>query len=174
MQLTQFTDFALRVLIYLGHNPSVSTGAGTGTGTGTDKGERLPAVLDIGRAYGISVHHLSKVVQRLGQLGFITTTRGRTGGLRLARPPGEISLGELVRATEQINLVECFDPQKNTCPITTACELKRVLWEARQAFLGALDRYTLADVLTRRQDLVQLWSAQHAGKVLPGVRRASG
>ena len=158
MQLTQFTDYALRILLFLGHQPTVSVA----DGAAGPESERLPAVLDIGRAYGISVHHLSKVAQRLGQLGFIITARGRTGGLRLARAPSEIRLGELVRATEQLNLVECFDPDKNTCPINGACELKRVLREASQQFLQTLDRYTLADVMTRRQELVQLWGKGRA------------
>lgn len=159
MQLTQFTDYALRILLYLGQHraggaPSAQAAASAATGA---ERERLPAVLDIGRAYGISVNHLSKVAQRLGQLGFIVTTRGRSGGLQLARDPSQIRIGELVRATEQFQLVECFDPATNTCPITTACELKRALWEAQQQFLKALDRYTLADVLTRREELVQIW-----------------
>lgn len=172
MQLTQFTDYALRILIFLGHQPTVALADGA-AGGGSPEGERLPAVLDIGRAYGISVHHLSKVAQRLGQLGFIITSRGRTGGLKLARPPSEIRLGELVRATEQITLVECFDPAKNTCPINGVCELKRVLREASQQFLQTLDRYTLADVLTRRQELVQLWSKGRPSQPTRAPRLAS-
>jgi Rrf2 family nitric oxide-sensitive transcriptional repressor len=155
MQLTQFTDYALRILLYLGHHPS-----GSVPGSIPSAGARLPAVLDIGRAYGISVNHLSKVAQRLGQLGFIVTSRGRSGGLQLGREPSQISIGELVRATEQFNLVECFDRAHNTCPIAPACGLKRALFEAQQQFLKALDRYTLADVLTRRQELVQLWGSK--------------
>lgn len=157
MQLTQFTDYALRILLYLGHHQAGRVPGSAPVAAGGER-ERLPAVLDIGRAYGISVNHLSKVAQRLGQLGFIVTTRGRTGGLQLGRDPSQIRIGELVRATEQFTLVECFDPAGNTCPITPACELKRALWEAQQQFLKALDRYTLADVLTRREELVQLWS----------------
>jgi Rrf2 family nitric oxide-sensitive transcriptional repressor len=165
MQLTQFTDYALRILLFLGHQPTVAVS--DGSATGGPESERLPAVLDIGRAYGISIHHLSKVAQRLGQLGFIVTSRGRTGGLRLARPPSEIRLGDLVRATEQLNLVECFDPVKNTCPINGACELKRVLREASQQFLHTLDRYTLADVMSQRQELVQLWGKGRSSQ--PGL-----
>lgn len=156
MQLTQFTDYALRILLYLGHHQAGAAPGSARAAAGAERG-RLPAVLDIGRAYGISVNHLSKVAQRLGQLGFIVTTRGRTGGLRLGRDPSQISIGELVRSTEQFHLVECFDPAHNQCPITPACELKRALWEAQQQFLKVLDRYTLADILTRREELVQLW-----------------
>lgn len=169
MQLTQFTDYALRILLFLGHQPTVAVA----DGAASPESERLPAVLDIGRAYGISVHHLSKVAQRLGQLGFIITARGRTGGLRLARPPAEIRLGDLVRATEQLTLVECFDAEKNTCPINGSCELKRVLREASQQFLQTLDRYTLADVLTRRQELVQLWGKGRADPSSRAPARAS-
>ena len=84
--------------------------------------------------------------------------RGRTGGVRLARPPQEINLGAVVRATESHwNLVECFDRTTNTCPIAPVCGLTRVLVEARDQFLAVLDRHTLADVLTSKQELIRLW-----------------
>lgn len=145
MQLTQFSDYALRILLYLGtHDPQ--------------PGERLPALADIGRAYRISYNHLSKVAQQLAALGFIDAMRGRTGGVRLARPPAQINLGAVVRATEShFNLVECFDPATNTCPIASVCGLTRALLEARDQFLAVLDRYTLADVLVHKPELVRLW-----------------
>lgn len=145
MQLTQFSDYALRILLYLGTHPP-------------QPGERLPALADIGRAYRISYNHLSKVAQQLAALGFIDAIRGRTGGVRLARPPQEINLGAVVRATESHwNLVECFDRTTNTCPIAPVCGLTRVLVEARDQFLAVLDRHTLADVLTSKQELIRLW-----------------
>lgn len=145
MQLTQFSDYALRILLYLGtHDPQ--------------PGERLPALADIGRAYRISYNHLSKVAQQLAALGFIDAMRGRTGGVRLARPPAQINLGAVVRATEShFNLVECFDPATNTCPIASVCGLTRALLEARDQFLAVLDRYTLADVLVHKPELIRLW-----------------
>lgn len=145
MQLTQFSDYALRILLYLGTHPP-------------QDGERLPALADIGRAYGISYSHLGKVAQQLAALGFIDARRGRTGGVQLARPPEQINLGAVVRATESnFNLVECFDKSTNTCPIISACGLMGVLVEARNQFLAVLDRYTLADVLTKKPELIRLW-----------------
>ena len=150
MQLTQFSDYALRILLYLGTHPP-------------QPGERLPALADIGRAYKISYNHLSKVAQQLAALGFIDAIRGRTGGVRLARPPEEINLGAVVRATESHwNLVECFDRTTNTCPIAPVCGLTRVLVEARDEFLHVLDRYTLADVLSSKQELLRLWRINQA------------
>ena len=136
MQLTQFSDYALRILLYLGtHDPQ--------------PGERLPALADIGRAYRISYNHLSKVAQQLAALGFIDAMRGRTGGVRLARPPAQINLGAVVRATEShFNLVECFDPATNTCPIILQCGLKGYLRQALDAFIASLNDHTLAELLT--------------------------
>jgi Rrf2 family nitric oxide-sensitive transcriptional repressor len=146
MQLTLFSDYSLRVALYLGTHP-----------------DRLVPAAEISDAYGISHAHLVKVVQRLVELAVVETVRGRGGGLRLCRPPGAIQVGALVRATEpHLDLVECFDRATNTCPIEPACRLKHVLYEARQAFLAALDRYTLADLLTQPQALVKLWNKRLA------------
>jgi len=145
MQLTQFSDYALRLLVYLGMNPP-------------QQGERLPALADIGRAYGISYNHLGKVAQQLAALGFIDAVRGRTGGVALALPPEQINLGAVVRLTEpHFNLVECFDPATNTCPIAPVCGLAGALLAARDSFLAVLDGYTLADVLTRKTEHIRLW-----------------
>ena len=134
MQLTLYTDYSLRVLLYLGLNP-----------------KRMATITDIAGSYGISRNHLVKVVHNLALQGFINTTRGRGGGITLARPPAEINVGDVVRHTEMnFHLVECFDKERNTCPITAACFLKRALYEAQQAFITVLDRYTLADVLDNR------------------------
>ena len=134
MQLTLYTDYSLRVLLYLGLNP-----------------KRMATITDIAGSYGISRNHLVKVVHNLALQGFINTTRGRGGGITLARPPAEINVGDVVRHTEMnFHLVECFDKERNTCPITAACFLKRALYEAQQAFITVLDRYTLAEVLDNR------------------------
>jgi Rrf2 family nitric oxide-sensitive transcriptional repressor len=142
MQLTLFSDYALRVALYLGTNP-----------------ERLVAVAEISGAYGISHAHLVKVAQRLTELGIVQAVRGRSGGIRLARPPATIQIGALVRATEpHFNVVECFDRQTNRCPIEPVCALKNALYEAKEAFLATLDGYTLADLLPQPQALLKVWS----------------
>ena len=131
MQLTQFTDFSCRVLIYLARLPE--------PGSAT--------ISEIAEYHKISRNHLIKVVNNLAGHGFIETTRGKGGGLRLARAPHMISLGEVVRATEtNMNLVECFDLKSNECRIIRGCGLKSALYEARRAFMTVLDQFTLADV----------------------------
>lgn len=141
-----FSDYALRILLYLGANPAPEE-------------SKPPSLIDISRAYGISFHHLSKVAHKLTLLGYLQAQRGRTGGLRLARPPGEIGIGRLVRETEpHFHIVECFDLEHNDCPIVSACGLIRPLYEAQQAFLASLDRYTLADALGRPDKLIPLWA----------------
>lgn len=140
MQLTLFSDYALRVAIYLGCHPGAPV-----------------SVDEISRAYGISRHHLVRVVQTLTELGVVHSRRGRGGGLSLAKEPRSINIGWLVRQTEpHFDLVECFDPTTNRCPITPACELQRALHRARQAFLDVLDSYTLDQFLKRRAELVPL------------------
>ena len=149
MQLTQFTDYSLRLLLYLGTHP-----------------DRLVPVEEVSRAYGVSRHHLVKVVQRLVDQELVASTRGRRGGLRLNRRPADINVGALVRLTEpNLDLVECFDAETNTCPIDRACGLKRVLGDAQHAFLNVLDRSVLADFLPRAPQLIQLWTRhqRHAG-----------
>jgi Rrf2 family nitric oxide-sensitive transcriptional repressor len=149
VQLTLFSDYSLRIALYLACHP-----------------DRLCSVDEISRAYGISRAHLVKVVQRLTELGTVSATRGRGGGLRLARPPQEINIGALVRATEpHFDVVECFDMKTNTCPIAPACGLKGTLLRARQAFLDVLDGQVLADYLPRRERLIPLWA--------PALRRSS-
>lgn len=141
MQLTRFSDYSLRVLLYLAAHQS-----------------RLVSVDEVSRAYGVSKHHLVKVVQRLVEEGLVASTRGRGGGLRLNRRPEEINIGALVRATEpHFDLVECFDRDANTCPIDSACGLKHVLRTAQRAFLDVLDRSTLSDFVPRAPQLIRLW-----------------
>ena len=140
MRLTRFTDNALRCLMALGLEP-----------------ERPITVQGIAQRMNMSYEHLVKIVQRLAELGYVETVRGRHGGVRLAMPPEDIRLGKLVRETEEnLALVECFDPEHNTCPISPACQLAGVLDEALMAFLAVLDRRTLADALQPHDQLVLL------------------
>lgn len=140
MRLTTFTDYCLRVLMY----------AGT-------KGDELATIDEIAASFDISRNHLMKVVFRLGQLGYLTTVRGKGGGMRLARDPAEINLGRLVRETEEdMALVECFDGPPGACRIEPACVLRKALGEALEAFLAVLDDYTLADLLAPRSALATL------------------
>jgi Rrf2 family transcriptional regulator, nitric oxide-sensitive transcriptional repressor len=142
MQLTQFSDYSLRVLLYLTARP-----------------ERWVPLPEISRAYGVSHNHMAKVAQLLLERGYVESLRGRTGGLRLAKPPSQINVGSVVRATEpHFDLVECFDAKTNTCPIDPVCGLKGALVSAQKAFLQELDRFTLADFLPRAPALVKLWN----------------
>jgi Rrf2 family nitric oxide-sensitive transcriptional repressor len=120
--------------------------------------DRPASLQQISVAYGVSQHHLVKVAGRLIEKGFVTSVRGRNGGLRLSRPPEAINIGAVVRATEpHFNLVECFDEERNACPIDKVCGLKGVLRAAQTAFLRELDRHTLAEFLPRAPALISLW-----------------
>ncbi len=142
MQLTAYTDYTLRVLIYLG----MQTSSGKSN------------IKEISSFYNISNNHLSKVVYELGKLGLIETVRGRNGGIRLAKEPAQINIGSIVRLTESpINMVECFDQASNTCRISPACKLKHVLNEALNSYLKVLDGYTLEDLLQNREELKTLF-----------------
>ena len=138
MQLTLYTDYSLRVLVYLGL-----------------KTDELVTISEIAENYGISRNHLVKVVHNLSTHDFIDAVRGKGGGLRLARSPEQIHIGEVVRHTEpNFNLVECFDKtDPGGCPIISMCKLKGGLRKAFQAFMAVLDEVTLADVLSNRDEL---------------------
>lgn len=141
MRLTRYTDYAMRVLTYLAARP-----------------ESLCSIGEISRAYGISQNHLMKVVNDLARQGFVASLRGRSGGIRLGRPPEEINVGAVVRHTEDgFELVDCGD-----CVIAPACGLNGMLNEALGAFLGVLDGYTLADLSTRKADLHALFGTVEA------------
>jgi Rrf2 family nitric oxide-sensitive transcriptional repressor len=131
MRLTDYTDYALRVLMYVG--------AQTG---------RLVTIQEIAVNHGISRNHLTKVVHRLGMAGLVETVRGRTGGVRLARDASTITIGSVVRLTEpDFTMVECFDETRNTCSLSPICVLKHALGRATSAYLQELDRISLAHVL---------------------------
>lgn len=133
MRLTTMTDYALRLLMYLAQQPG-----------------RLCTIAEAAQAHGISEAHLMKVTHHLGLLGWIETVRGKGGGMRLAREPHEISLGEVVRDMEpDFHLVECFSTG-NTCVRTGDCALTGVLHSALQDFLARLDGVTLADIVPTR------------------------
>ena len=130
MQLTQFTDYSLRMLIYLARLPE----------------GKIATLAEIAEFHNISRNHLVKVAVTLTREGYIMTTRGKSGGMQLARPAHTISLGELIRKTEQnMILVECFDPPNNRCRLSRGCFLKSALYEAQLAFISVLDKHTLAE-----------------------------
>ena len=134
MRLTQWTDYSLRVLMYCA----------------ACEGRPLPpTVSEIAEAHDISRSHLTKIVMILAGHGWLATTRGRGGGLRLLADPHRLTLGQIIRETEpDLNLVECFDNQSNTCRLDGYCRLKGALGKAKHAFLAALDEVTLAELLT--------------------------
>jgi len=141
MRLTMYTDFSLRVLLYLGIK-------------GTDE---LSTVQEISDKYNISKNHLTKVVHELGKMGLIETVRGRGGGIRLNVNPKQINIGETVRKTEDdFHLVECFNCETNQCVITPVCKLKDVLHEALAAYFKVLDSYTLADFVENNEGLADI------------------
>jgi len=131
MQLTSYTDYSLRALLYLGTHS-----------------DRLVTISEISEFHGISRNHMVKVVHNLGKNGFIQTVRGKSGGVRLAHKPEAIILADIVRLTEpHMNIQECFSRETNTCPLIDRCELTGVLYRARQGFMNVLEENTLADML---------------------------
>ena len=148
MQLTLHADYAFRVLLYLGSQPA----------------GRLISTDEISRSYGISKNHLVRVVQTLAEHGYVEVRAGRSGGVSLAREPHLVRLGDVMRSVEaNLRIVECFDVKTNTCPILSVCQLKPVLGEALNAFLQVLDGYTLADLLSGRNQtrLAKVFAASH-------------
>ncbi len=144
MHLTAYTDYSLRVLIYLGIQQ-----------------HRLATIGEISETYGISANHLMKIIHNLGKLGYIDTIRGRAGGIKLAGKPKEVNLGQLVRQVEpDFAIVDCFDPKRRSgCLISPACRLQLVFDKAVQGFLNVLDQHTLADLLqnpTRLKSLLRI------------------
>lgn len=135
MRLTRYTDYSLRVLMYLGTHE-----------------DRLCSIAEIAAAHRVSHNHLMKVVNALARGGYVDAVRGRAGGLRLGRPPAEIRIGDVVRTTEEgLELADC-----PSCVITPACRLKGILGEGVTAMLRVFDGYTLADLLKPRRELRRL------------------
>lgn len=134
MQLTIFTDYGLRSLMYLAAHT-----------------DRRCSVREIAEHYGISRNHLVKVVHRLAQLGYIDSSKGKGGGIKLAHRADKLKLGDLVRVLEpNMDIVECFNKDTNTCRIASGCQLKHYLFDAKQAFLASLNEHTLADAVRNK------------------------
>ncbi len=143
MQLTLQTDYTLRVLIYL-----------------AIKNETLATIEEIAQFYNISAHHLTRIIHKLGEIGYITTVRGRGGGFRLAQNPEKINIGDVVEKIENhFYIVECFDPEKKTCKLWGACLLQPLLKEAANNFILTLKKKTLADLLMNDSRLNQIIKA---------------
>jgi len=140
MKLTSFTDFSLRVLIFLAADPA-----------------RRATIGEVATAFDISENHLSKVVHFLGKEGWLVNVRGKGGGFNLAQAPEQIVIGRVVRATEGApQPAECFGAHPYRCRIARVCRLKGVLKQAADAFYGVLDGYTLADLMHNRQALARI------------------
>jgi Rrf2 family transcriptional regulator, nitric oxide-sensitive transcriptional repressor len=140
MKLTAFTDYSLRVLIYLAAEPG-----------------RRATIAGVAQAFGVSEHHLTKVVHFLGKEGWLATTRGKGGGLGLALAPEAIVVGRVVRATEGAAVpAECFGDTPDHCSIARICRLRGVLRQAVDAFYAVLDDFTLADLVHNRSALARV------------------
>jgi len=140
MRLTLHTDYALRVLMYVGV-----------------KGDALSTIPEIVEHFDISRGHVMKVVHHLGQLGYLETIRGKGGGLRLARKPSQVNVGAVVRdMEEELAVLGCLQGGEGYCRIEQSCVLRSALRDATNAFLAALDRYTLADLIKPRRSLARL------------------
>lgn len=137
MRLTSYTDYCLRVLIFVATRP-----------------DQRATIGEVARSYGISENHLVKVVHFLGKAGFLENVRGRGGGLQLARPAPKINVGAVVRAAEGPAVpAACFEASAPRCSIAPVCRLRGVLGDAVDAFYAVLDRYTLADLVGDRSEL---------------------
>ncbi|MBE5253282.1 MAG: nitric oxide-sensing transcriptional repressor NsrR [Enterobacterales bacterium endosymbiont of Blomia tropicalis] len=135
MQLTSFTDYGLRALIYMATLPE----------------GKLTSITEVSDIYGVSRNHMVKIINQLSRAGFVATTRGKNGGIRLGMHARQIILGEVVRKMEPLQLVDC-----GACSITPACRLKKVLNDAVQLFLRELDGYTLADLVEGNTPLYEI------------------
>lgn len=140
MKLTAFTDYSLRVLIYLAAEPG-----------------RRATIAEIATAFGVSEHHLTKVVHFLGKEGWLANVRGKGGGLELGMAPQAIVIGRVVRATEGTAVpAECFGDTPDNCSIARICRLRGVLAQAVEAFHAVLDEHTLADLVHNRATLAKV------------------
>lgn len=145
MRLTQWTDYTLRVLMYC---------------AACQGRERPVTITEIADKHAISRSHLTKIVQQLGAMRLLETTRGRGGGMRLVKSARDINIGEVVRQTEtDFNMVECFDPLVNQCGLSQHCKLKGLLHQATASYLAVLDAMTLADLVPPSESRIQLPSS---------------
>ncbi|MEZ5647097.1 MAG: Rrf2 family transcriptional regulator [Burkholderiaceae bacterium] len=133
MRLTHWTDYSLRVLMYC---------------AACEQRAQAPTIAEIAQAHDISHSHLTKIVMNLSARGYLQTSRGRGGGIRLMRPASAIVIGDVVRQTESdFDMVECFDPGSNQCPMDDSCRLKGALRSALDAYLAVLDKVKLSDLM---------------------------
>jgi len=138
MKLTSYTNYALRSLQLA-----------------AIKEPELVRVEDVAKIHGLSRPHIVKIVHELGRAGYLETVRGRGGGFRLGCPAKDIIVGDIIRLTEgPLDLVECFNPDKNTCPLIGICKLSRKIQEATRAFMAVLDDLTIADIAHNRDQLL--------------------
>lgn len=148
MRLTTFTDYTLRVLIYLAAQP-----------------DRRATIGDVARSFAISEHHVAKVVHFLGAAGLLDNVRGRGGGMHLAVPAVDINIGEVVKLAEGADIpAECFEPTGHDCVIGGGCRLKGIFAEAVHAFYDALGKYSLEDLVKTRETIVRML-------IIPGAHR---
>ncbi|HGM5492710.1 MULTISPECIES: nitric oxide-sensing transcriptional repressor NsrR [unclassified Serratia (in: enterobacteria)] len=137
MQLTSFTDYGLRALIYMASLPA----------------DKMTSISEVTEVYGVSRNHMVKIINQLSREGFVTAVRGKNGGIRLGKPAESIRIGDVVRALEPLSLVNCSG---DFCHITPACRLKQVLQQAVKNFLEELDSHTLADMVEDNPPLYKL------------------
>ncbi|WP_300174921.1 nitric oxide-sensing transcriptional repressor NsrR [uncultured Aliivibrio sp.] len=137
MQLTNFTDFGLRALIYLASLPK----------------DELTSITIVTETFDVSRNHMVKIINKLGQEGYVKTVRGKNGGISLGQPADQIIIGDVIRSIEPLQVVNCAP---DFCHITSACRLKSALANAKQAFLNELDNYTIQDMLTDNNELLIL------------------
>lgn len=137
MQLTSFTDYGLRALIYMASLPE----------------HEMTNITQVTEVYGVSRNHMVKIINQLSRAGFIKAVRGKNGGIKLGKPAEQIFIGDVVRAIEPLSLINC---SPDFCHITPACRLKFILNDAVNAFLSELDKHSLADLLRNNQSLHQL------------------
>ncbi|MCZ4060093.1 nitric oxide-sensing transcriptional repressor NsrR [Pantoea sp. LMR881] len=135
MQLTSFTDYGLRALIYMATLPE----------------GKQTSITEVTEIYGVSRNHMVKIINQLSRLGFVAATRGKNGGIRLGIKANQIVIGDVVRKMEPLQLVDC-----SACVITPACRLRKALYDAVQLFLKELDRYTLADLVDGNSPLYEI------------------
>lgn len=131
MYLSKFTDYSFRILMYLGNNP-----------------HNLSTVDELSSILGLSTHHTKKIVYKLSKNNYILSSKGRNGGIKLGMEPKDINLGKLIEITEDnLNILECFSSENNTCSLNNSCKLKPIINDALNAFKLKLSEYTLEDIL---------------------------